>query len=292
MDKTPYIWLNEPEVKDDAYAFIFAECDTVKYLTEPRYGYLADISELMNTELAPLVHAFVKSYDGELYNMTGKVCEFKLTPEVIELLKRRGLTELRAGDMILQNCSLFCGDKKLYECCSHEGYEDYDESFQKELAEVCCNSIDRSAKYRAAAAVFAALPPPYANDDTALTKSLSRLSSINMYVMEEWQAWLRFVPDFKCTYKQYLRLARLFLSEELNAELQKSSNFKDLHPQGYARTMDELNAFQGVAGFDASALYAKIAAELRYLYYVAAKHGRKTDVDHGDSGPTIIINRK
>ena len=256
------------EIADEAFAFLFSYCDRIEYLSEYQYGHFADISELAGTELEGMISACVRSHEGESWGMKGTLHVFSLTDGVKSIVKKYGLySSLFAADsLVLQNATLYRGEIALFSVCSHEGYDFYEDEFKERFGEVCCRAIEKTEAYREAREAYSRTA-----ERKHRTREKKILRAVECYVAKDSEAALYFTPPEPCSYRRFLELAKLYLSSETVRELNRAKRFSELHPEGYAKTLEEIGTYQGVPRFEESELYAKIRRELFFLDYAEEK---------------------
>lgn len=227
-----YFMIDLPETEVAAYARIADYCDEVELLSadgSPVFVY--DKECLLGTELEPLLPALVGEREGSSWGMRGKLYRFRMTKEVAALLKKYGLDSVIRffGDKYcFENAALYRQGKKVYSCCSHEGLQNWeDKAFAASLARTCRREIERSAAYTAARDKLKSLP-----SKERFAKKIGYAFSVFMhfenYVEDDIGVTIHGCYEEECDFTTFRKLAKLFLSDEINALLSGAGRFADL----------------------------------------------------------------
>ena len=231
MDDTVYFMIDLPETEDVAYARIAEYCDEVEFLSEDHSGGVYDKECLLGTELEPLLPALVGEREGSSWGMRGKLYRFRMSTEVAALLKKYGLDAVIRffGDKYrFENAALYRQGKKVYSCCSHEGMEDWaDEAFAASLARLCRREIERSAAYAAARDKLKALSAK-ARSAKKIGCAFSVFTHFENYVEDDIGVTIHGCYEEECDFPTFCKLAKMFLSDEINALLAGAGRFADL----------------------------------------------------------------
>lgn len=256
------------EVSDEAFAFIFDYCDAIEYLSEFRYGHFDDALYLSGTAFESWIPALKGTHEGESWGMEGTLYVFALTDAVKKTVKERGLYSLLvpSENHVLQNATLYRGEREVFSVCSHEGYDHYDKEFENRLAEVCCRAIEKTKAYQRAQEAYERTKK---RKRRASEKRI--LGAVANYVAQDSGAIIYVCPPAKCTFQRFLSLGRLYFSPEIYQKLSAAKRFSELHPEGYPKTLEEIGNFQNVPRFEEGALYAEISRELFYYGYAEEK---------------------
>ncbi len=293
MDKTDYLLtrINDPEISDDAYSFIFSQCDRVEYLN-PTYGgrQIDVIEELYGTDLDNFIPAFIACQDDSSWGMEGKIYTFALTDEIKKLIKAHGISgTIKAPDgcTVFENATLYSDEKILYSCCSHEGYESFDDDFKAALAEVCRGSIEKADCFKNMLTVYERVKQD-TKSQRAKEKRILRFTE--NYIKQEGNApWYQKPPDV-CTFSEFRRIAEKYLPTDIYTLLGKAKKFSDLHPSGYAQNLSEYRQSEKYKATDEeNALLYGIDRCLFYLNYIENKFGDDTKSAE-QSFDIVIVN--
>ena len=226
-----YFMIDLPETEDAAYARIAEYCDEVEFLSEEHSSFVYDKECLLGTELEPLLPALVGEREGNSWGMRGKLYCFRMTEEVAALLKKYGLDSVIRffGEKYrFENAALYRQGKKVYSCCSHEGLEDWaDKAFAASLARLCRREIERSAAYAAARDRLKALPSREWSAQK-IGYAFSVFTHFENYVEDDIGVTIHGCYEEECDFPTFRSLAKMLLSDEINALLAGADRFADL----------------------------------------------------------------
>lgn len=259
-------------IRDVAYDFILSQCDKAEYLNSANSDYFYDLStELIGTGYEVIISDLIEYRDGSSWAMHGKLCAFSLSDKVKKMIKAHGLTGIiKLNDSVLENLSLYKGEKLLYDTCSHEGYEDIEKTFEKSVSDYCLSAIENTAIYAEFTQTFLKFP------DKSIKKIKSdylKLSDLYAYVQEAWQAMIYQPPKYPLTYNRYVGIAEKYLDGEIVCALKKFKNFKEVYPYGYPHGIEEIKKFVGVPKLESTAIYKEIKFQLEVWNILLLKNG-------------------
>lgn len=293
MDRLNYTNIDDTEIYKDAYDFIFSVSDRIEYLNGAwSVNHLDDIKELYGTPLEGFIPALISRKKGGSWGIEGDIYAFKLTDEVKKIVTDCGLKGmLKVGnDITFENATLYKGDKKLFSCCSHEGYTFIDDEFNAALSEVCCKAIEKATCYADMLKVYNVVRQE-TKEARSREKSILRLTQ--GYIMQDGKAYIYQEPSYKCTFDEYKRIAKKYLQPELCKLLNGAKTFADLHPNGYPQRIDEFKDREKFKNLpEEDELITGINRDLFYLGYIENKFNDDTNDVESDSTPSAIISEE
>lgn len=301
--------IDDPEIGDEAYAFLFSLCDRVRYLV----GYRTErdvAEELLSSPYQNVLPSLLSAEKGDDWNMEGTYLSFSLSEPVRRMVKENSLGGLvtvgtvRGENVFLENLSLWKGEKRLYAVCSHEGYTDADEDFLTAVGRFCLDQISATQRYAAMKEKFSGL--------SLLPKEKQRdgysvLSELCGYVSEAIGDWFYVKPSRACPYGEFLAIAEKFLTADVCEELRRAGSFAGLHPpgapdmallqrdieaRGTLLTQEERDAIRSHPRFRESPLAERIRGELRMLQAVSFRETGEVPFVGGGGAPTIVIRQE
>lgn len=284
-------FIDDEELSDRAYAYLFGLCDRAEYLFDCPHGEADFSAEAIGTDCEGMIGALEGQRRGESWGMYGKILSFRLTDEVKELIGQQAGLQGRPAvwDRNLENLTLYKGGRKLYSICSHEGYTDIDEDFLQKVGTFCRRELPRTSAWKRTEARY---PRPSARSAKRLWGDLDKLDDLNRQVCDAWQRVIRQPPFYRMTFDEYLAIARDYLSEPIVRKLEQAGGYRELHPDGYARVFREIEAFRGKPEFDQSELWFDICRELAYWKVFLELHRRPCPPSDEQRFPSVIINEE
>ncbi|MCD8308821.1 MAG: hypothetical protein LUD19_03115 [Clostridia bacterium] len=293
MNKNKYMRIYDPEITDDAYAYIFSNSDHIEYLSEDGYGHIDAVEELYGTDLGGFIPAYIGDQKGDSWGMWGTVFAFTLTDFVKQKVKQNGLANslvTSGGKIVFQNATLYNGSKAVFSCCSHEGHKSYDEEFECGLADICCSAIEKSNCYGDMLEVFKKV-----SGEPAEIRARERaiLSNTQNYIDQAGNAQVYVKPPYECKFAEYKRIAEKYLQTEVFTLLKGAKSFADLHPNGYPQHADELEEREKFAPLPTErALLGGIDRNLFYLNYIEDKFGIAKKNEKFTPEITLVFNQQ
>lgn len=287
--------INNSELKEKAYEYIFSLCDSVAYLYTCYNNNSNFECDIIGTDYAKIKRSIIKSKTGESWGMRGTIYTFHLSNDIKKVINNLTLNRaIRLTDTsCLENLELYKNGKCLYSICSHEGYEEIDDEFLSRVSSFCLKEIEHTNLYQRVLDKFSnVLSYPL----TQISRDLKILKSLDAYVQEDWQNVIRIAPEINCSYPQYLEIAHKYLSDGIVSQFAKFLSFKELYPTGYPRTFEEIMSFKNNPPFQSNELYKQIMEELDMYNVAIFKTFGVGDIFHygnqEEQSPTIIVNEK
>lgn len=254
---------NDEELRDKAYDKLFSLCDSAVYLYDDGEGsdFKYD-NDSIETECKEAVEEVIKCEKTALKMKCAVSLRFQMSPEIAKMIKSHGLDGdiVFAGGKRLRNLTLF-GKKEIYSVCRDDDYEKIDYETEKTVSEFCLREIEKTALYKTLRKK--AIESSLDYDDVVVART--KLYSLDSYVKKDCRAWSYIPPRYELSYAEYLELARGAFTDDVIAELESASRFKELHVKGYPRTLEELGDYIDLPDFTNSALYRECMRELMYL---------------------------
>lgn len=259
-------------IRNSAYDYIFSFCDKVIFLNSPYTDECRNFSTYFSgTEYENILSDLSDIRHGDLWGMFGDVCTFGLSDCVKNMIKEHGLGGIiKLNGSVLENLCLLSGEKKLFSTCSHEGYADIDGEFEKAVSDYCLRKIEDTD-------IYAKISANYGKTAAASLKNVRadyfKLLDLRALIEDEWKPMIYSPPRCKLSYKEYVRLAGTYLTEEVTRRLKKFGSFKELYPAGYPHSLEEYADFIGVLPLEATDIYKEIMLQAEILKIVLYKNG-------------------
>lgn len=257
--------INNPEIKEKAYEYVFSLCDSVTFLFID-YKQTLSLDEAILQSKYPFLFSENHFVDIEdMWNMGRDTYKFNLTPEIKALITEHTFNKsIHLTDTcVLENITLYKDNKFLYSICTHEGYEEFNEEFKNKVTEFCSSEIVKTNLYKELLVKLNKHKP--SKEDIA--KIIVILNDLKAYVQEDWQAFIRINPTFKCNFKDYLYLAKYYLSDSFYNTLKEYSDFKSLHQTGYPTKASEAIKFN-FTPFENSKIYKDLNTEIEIWHVI------------------------
>ena len=289
-DQSFFHFIDDEELSERAYAYLFTLCDRTQYLFDCPYGEADFAIEAIGTECEGMIGALERQRAGSSWGMHGAILSFRLTEEVKHAIERASLDGvLPVWDRRLENLVLYKEGKKLYSTCSHEGYTDIDDRFLKYVSKFCERELPKTPLWKALEERYARIS---SRPTARLWKELDMLGDLDRQVSEAWQKYIRQQPCYEMSFETYLRIAHEYLGRDICERLERAGSYRQLHPEGYARLPREFSAFPEQSPFHLSDLWYDIGRELKFWKAFLPLHRRPCPPDKEVRSPTIIINQK
>lgn len=286
--------IDDPEICEEAYEFLFSLCDRVRYLG-PEWV------EVLDAEILSAVRGVERGND---WNMEGNYISFSLTEPVKRMVREHslgGIVPLDDGSC-LENLSLFLGEERLYAVCSHEGYTDADETFLTRVSDFCLEKIGSAKRYLAMKERYGVLKR---SSLATLRREFRILGDLSNYVSEAIGDWFYFAPRVPCSFEKFCAVAKKFLTPDLAEEIERAGSFSNLHPpgapdmaamtrdieaHGTLLTQEERDAILNHPKFSDGELARRVRDELNMLEVVFARE-EGVSLRGKDGAPTIVMRR-
>ena len=253
--------INNSLIKDEAYDYLLSLCDSVSFLYVD-YSNSSDFkSDILGTKYETICNYLIKESVGESWGMNGTIYVFSLTKEIKKMIKEISLSghlELTKFSR-LENIELTKNNKTMYSICTHEGYEEIDDEFEKQVSQFCLKEISKTGTYKK---LFEKISYLQLSDINQIDKHFAILRDLDSYVSEDWNRVIYAPPAIEATYEDYLQLANKYLTNETNEDLKEFTSFKELFPTGYPCTLEEIPLFDSSKTFINSYIYKQIMEEV------------------------------
>lgn len=261
------------EVEEKVTDIVLSESDAAELMSYDDYG-IQDIYELYGTGYEDIIPALISFQKGENWGMFGNIYKFRLSTELIKHIKRVGICNSfqKDGMFLLDNLCLLKGDKVIYSCVTHEVFQLYhmaeiDDSIADKIKEETKKTIEDMPLYARMQAINDKLS---AKSEEVVKRELCILHDLHCYVDREKGAWFYQKPAHECSFKEFKKIAKQYLTAETYSALGQLTCFAQLHPESVAKTTDEVlsGKFKGSTQFLKSEYYGKVVKELCMLNYV------------------------
>ena len=230
--------INHPEIKEQAYNYIFSLCNRVSFLYID-YSNTTNLEQtILGTEFEQILNNPINTNcKTDMWNMDGLIYTYNLTNEIKSLILKNSLSSRFELTKLcgLENLTLYKDNKIMYSVCSHEGYEHIDNEFENLVSDFCLNKIEKSNIYKEIFKKFE--NTQYSEDE--IIKNLVILGDLKSYVDKDCDAMIYATPKFDCNFENYINLAKEFLSDEFYSSLSSSNSFKNLHPTGHPQKFED-----------------------------------------------------
>lgn len=304
--------IDDPEIADEAYGFVFSLCDRVRYLG--CYRMERDIAEeLLASPYADVLPSLVSLERDSEWGMEGTYASFSLSEPVKRMVKENSLGGIvpvctvkeKSGEehVVLENLSLWKGEERLYAVCSHEGYTDAKKEFTEQVASFCLGRIGSAKRYLAMKERYERLKDRPLGE---LQEEYLILQSLPDYVSEAIGDWMYFAPSRECDFRRFLSIAEGMLTPDVAAELKEAGSFAKLHPPGAADfgllrrdiesgnkllTQEERERIVNHPRFRESALAQRVCDELEMLQTVFFREAGIGLGEGEGKAPTFVIRQ-
>ena len=232
------------EIAECVTKTVLSASDSAEFLGSDIYG-LKDVDDLYGTQYEDIIPAFVSRKAGESWGMSGTLFRFKLTDALKQHILEESLTcmfgESDPNRLYLENLTLYDGDKVIFSCVSHEVFSLYhmaevDDSLSGQILSAVENTIKSMPLYGMMSQIAAGLN----KTKEEIKKELQILSDLCWYVDEAKGSWFYSVPQYKCSFPTFKKIAKSYLTDETYAVLSPLRSFSELQPLPVAKTVDDV----------------------------------------------------
>lgn len=230
------------EVKQCVAKTVLSVCDTAEFWGSDIYG-LKDIYDLYGTPYEDIIPAFLDCRHDECDNgMRGTLFRFQLTEPLRQHILDESLTCMFGGEPpLLENLTLFQGEKCLFSCVSHEVFSLYhmaevDDSLKDAVLSQVNDTIKKMPLYGQMQKIALGLKN---KAKAKLKKEIRILLDLCWYVDEAVHYYFYMKPSQPCDFGAYKKLAREYLTEETYSVLLPLNDFADLQPLPVPKTASE-----------------------------------------------------
>lgn len=272
FEDIPYYRVFE-EVRRCVAETVLPVCDTAESLGGQEYG-LEDINDLYGTKYEDIIPAFIsRKWGASDGNMWGNIFRFKLTPPLREHILEESLTCMfREGEnLYLENLILYSGEKVIFTCVSHEVFSLYhmaevDDSLSQKILSAVNSTLQNMPLFGAMQKTAARLKD---TPKKKIEKDLHILFDLCLYVDEEKQYFIRQIPKYKCSFKNFKGIAKQYLTEQTYCVLAPLTGFSELQPLPVPKTWEDvLSGVSQATHYILSPYYKVVERELSMLKYV------------------------
>lgn len=248
-------------IKDEAYDYMLSLCDSVSFLYVDYSNKSNFKIDVQFSDYNYICQYLTNEKEGESWEMKGREYTFNLSDTMKELIKTISIYgKLKITNQSqLENLQLIKDNKIVYSICTHEGYEEIDEKFEKQISQFCLKEISKTGIYKK---LYDKISYLQLSDINQIDKHFKILRDLDSYVSEAWNCVIYAPPTIDATYEDYLQLANKYLTTETNEDLKEFTSFKELFPSGYPTTFEELPLFDSSKTFINSFLYKQIMEEV------------------------------
>lgn len=276
FEDIPYYTIFD-EVKRCVAGTVLSVSDTAELLGDENYG-LEDISELYGTRYEDIIPAFLSCRKGESDGgMWGRLFCFKLTEPLKKHILDESLTCMfgNGRTVLLENLSLFKGEKCLFSCVSHEFFSLYhmaqaDDGLKDSILSAVDSTIKNMPLYGRMRKIASGLKD---KTEAELEKEICILLDLCWYVDEEKEYVFRITPKYKCDFSTFKQIAKNYLIKDTYSELIPFDCFADLQPLPVPKTANDVLRGIGkdVPQYLKSEYYNRVKREVYMLKYILGK---------------------
>lgn len=266
-----------PEVEDCVTEIFLQNCDSATMLGS-EYDGISSIYDLYGTEYEDIIPAYVSSCEGESWGMRGKLFSFRLTEELKAHIRKGSLTCIfKEGDKyILENLTLYRGDKCMFTCCSHEAFDLVIPELTDELADEVLRAVKATIERTELFAQMQAVNNGITKKPESVEKDLAILRGLCCYVDQAKGWWIYQPPKYKCDFVKFRKIAKKYLTPSTYAVLDKVEDYADLQPLPVPQTADEVVAdLDKTYGphYNCTEYYRQVDLEIFMLQYIREING-------------------
>lgn len=285
-----------PEVENCVTDIFLKNSDTATMLGGDGYG-LQSIYDLYGTEYEDIIPAYVSSCEGESWGMRGKLFSFRLTEELKAHIRKGSLTCIfKEGDKyILENLTLYRGDKCMFTCCSHEAFDLVIPELADELADEVLRAVKATIERTELFAQMQAVNNGITKKPESVEKDLAILRGLCCYVDQAKGWWIYQPPRYKCDFIKFRKIAKKYLTPSTYVVLEKVNDYAELQPLPVPQTVEEVvDNLDKTYGphYICTEYYKLVESELFMLQYIRKNNGATDRVDKEQAiGPCVIIRK-
>lgn len=265
------------EIKDKVTEIVLSASDTAELMSYDNCG-LQSIFDLYGTEYEDMIPAFISCRSGDNWGMFGKFFKFRLTKELVRHIREEGICcSFREGhDFYMENLCLFRGEKVIFSCLTHEVFQLYgmaeiDDSLNEKITDEVANLIENMPLYAKMQETNRRLA---AKSEEEFKRELCILYDLHSYVDREKGAWFYQTPTYECTFREFKKIAKQYLTADTYSALDPLKSFAEFQPLPVANTVDEVlkGVHKDSPQFLQTDYYRKLRQELALLKYVRDKN--------------------
>lgn len=224
-------------LKEDAYNFIFNNCDEVEFLSEYKVGFIESLEDVTCSNYPGLANSIIEEREDISWGMRGKIYKFKLDDYMKTILREIGIANFLYLDInnkfLLQNTTLIKNNKVVYSVCTHENLEEFDTRFKNELAAICKDKLCSSEMYKE----LADKNKKHSKED--IEKNIEILNSLCGYINKELNAFIYSPPKYEdITFNNYIDIAQNALSSKVVEQLTHLTSFMDFISSNFQHTKE------------------------------------------------------
>jgi|GEM_PF-4697351 len=253
---------NDEEIINSVYDYIFTFCNRVKFRSSTDYYNIKNNDKKVDENI--YVYEIERKDDSE-WGMQGLYITFKLSDFIKNILKKYSLegcflVEKNNDEKLFDNVTLLYNKKEIFSCCTHEGYTEFENEFQKKLDLYCCERLKNTHTYKKMKQIYLNLKKTCTDNEISVIHN--KLKYLYCYVDKACNAFIRQSSEYDdITWIEYLELAQKVFSKKICAELEKASSFEQLQKLQINKSKTENYNSQ----FILSPLYRSIARDLSFI---------------------------
>ncbi len=261
------------EVKQSVTKTVLSFCDTAEFLGSDIYG-LKEIYELYGTQYEDIIPALLDRRHEENDNgMRGTLFRFRLTEPLKRHILDESLTCMFGGEPpLLENLTLFQGEKCLFSCVSHEVFSLYhmaevDDSLKDAVLSAVNDTIKNMPLYGQMQKIALGLKDKAKSE---LKNEMHILRDLCWYVDEAVHYYFYMKPSKPCDFSKFRQIAKNYLTEETYSILIPLNGFADLQPLPVPKTSSEVisNREKFAPQYLQTEYYKRVVQELSMLEYI------------------------
>lgn len=270
------------EVKKCVAAKLLAVCDKAEFLGGQEYG-LKDINDLYGTKYEDIIPAFISQRsEKDEHAMRGTLYLFNLSDALKAHILEENLECIFGEDesysqnlvlctTYLENLTLYSKDKIIFSCISHEVFSLYhmaeiDDGISQEVLKEVNQTIRNMPLYREMVAIAENLKD---KTQSRLERELRILTDLCNYVDLEKEYFFVQIPTYKCTFANFKRLAKEYLTVQTFSVLSPLESFSQLQPLPVPhKAEDVISGKNQTLQYIHSEYYRKVLSELAMLKYI------------------------
>ena len=267
IEEYQFVDFEDKLVKEDAYQFILDSCDEVEFFSEYNIGLLELLQKINAPTYPHIVDSLIEEREDLSWGMNGTIYKFKLDDYMKSILKKTGITNFLYLDnenkFLLQNTTLIKDNKIMYSSCTHEDFDELDEDFRTQLANICKDKLCSSNIYIQLKEKNKIL------SKEELETNIQILQDLCGYINQEINAYIYSLPEnTNITLSNYIDIAIMSLSSTTSNNLSNIHSFKDFINQDFkfTRELQGKTINNCVNPSDLTPLANDILSECKYLY--------------------------
>lgn len=223
--------------------YILSLCDKVEFLLES--NEIINLKYSFDKDFKVFIDAFINSYYGKSYGMSGTIYQFKLTAEVKQYFIDRcdivsPINSLING-IYFDNPAFIINNTYIVSSCSHEKMHDINPKYNQQLKTKYLNIIKTDPTYKQLTQKF------YSADTSNFNQEYAILLDLPIYIGNLHY----YFSDHKltdCSYHKFTQIANKYFSNELLYHFNHTITFKGLFFENFkAQYLTEIHYLEIIA---------------------------------------------